>query len=63
MSSNKYTILVVEDDRNILSMIQTVLETTGYQVLTAQRCQQGILMFIPCTGSGYSGSGTAGYGW
>ena len=44
MSNNKFKILVVEDDRNILSMIQTVLETNGYQVLTAQRCQQGILM-------------------
>ena len=44
MSNNKYKILVVEDDRNILSMIQTVLDTNGYQALTAQRCQQGILM-------------------
>ena len=44
MSNNKYKILVVEDDRNIMSMIQTVLDTNGYQVLTAQRCQQGILM-------------------
>jgi len=44
MSNNKYKILVVEDDRNILSMIQTVLDSNGYQVLTAQRCQQGILM-------------------
>ena len=44
MSNNKYKILIVEDDRNISSMIQTVLETNGYQVLTAQRCQQGILM-------------------
>lgn len=44
MSNNKFKILVVEDDRNILSMIHTVLETNGYQVLTAQRCQQGILM-------------------
>ena len=44
MSNNRYKILVVEDDRNILSMIQTVLETNDYQVLTAQRCQQGILM-------------------
>ena len=44
MSNNKYKILVVEDDRNILSMMQTVLDTNGYQALTAQRCQQGILM-------------------
>ena len=44
MSNNKYKILVVEDDRNILSMIQTVLDSNGYQVLTAQRCQQGFLM-------------------
>ena len=44
MSNNRYKILVVEDDRNILSMIQTVLDSNGYQVLAAQRCQQGILM-------------------
>ena len=44
MSNNKYKILVIEDDRNILSMIQRVLDTNGYQVLTAQRCQQGILV-------------------
>ena len=44
MSNNKFKILVVEDDRNILSMIQTVLESNGYQVLTAQRCRQGIPM-------------------
>ena len=44
MSNNKYKILVVEDDHNIASFVQTVLESNGYQVLTAQRCQQGILM-------------------
>jgi len=44
MSNNKYKILVVEDDTKISGMIQTILETNGYQVLTAQRCQQGILM-------------------
>ena len=44
MSNNKYKILVVEDDRNIASFIQTILETNGYQVLTAERCQQGILV-------------------
>ena len=44
MSNNKYKILVVEDDQSISAMVQTVLEASGYQVLTAQRCRQGILM-------------------
>ena len=44
MPNNKYKILVIEDDKNILSMVQTVLDMGGYQVLTARRCQQGILM-------------------
>ena len=44
MSNNKYKILVVEDDPAISGMIQTLLETNGYQVLLAQRCRQGILM-------------------
>lgn len=45
MSNNKYKILVVEDEANIRSFVQTVLETGGYQVLTASTCQQGIMMF------------------
>ena len=45
MSNNKYKILVVEDDRGIANFVQTVLETNGYQVLMADRCGQGILVF------------------
>ena len=45
MSNNKYKVLLVEDDKNIAGFIQTVLETNGYQVLTAERCQQGMLVF------------------
>ena len=45
MSNNKYKVLLVEDDRNIASFIQTVLESNGYQVLTAERCRQGLLVF------------------
>jgi len=45
MSNNKYKVLLVEDDKNIASFIQTVLETNGYQVLTAERCRQGLLVF------------------
>ena len=45
MSNNKYKVLVVEDDRSICGFLETVLATSGYQVLTAQTCNQGILMF------------------
>ena len=45
MSNNKYKILMVEDDRGIANFVQTVLEANGYQVLMADRCGQGILMF------------------
>lgn len=45
MSSNKYKILVVEDETNIRSFIRTILEANGYQVLTAGTCEQGMLIF------------------
>lgn len=45
MSNNKYKILIVEDDRGIANFVQTVLETNGYQALSADRCGQGILVF------------------
>ena len=45
MSNNKYKVLVIEDETNIRSFVQTVLETNGYQVLTAATCTQGTMMF------------------
>lgn len=45
MSNNKYKILIVEDEHNIQSFMVTVLETNGYQTLTADTCTQGLLMF------------------
>ena len=45
MSNNKYKVLIVEDDRNISSFIQTILEANGYQALTAERCQQGLMVY------------------
>ena len=45
MSNNKYKILVIEDENNIRSFVETVLTTGGYQVLTAATCRQGIMMF------------------
>lgn len=45
MSNNKYKVLVIEDEANIRSFVQTVMETNGYQVLTAATCDQGTMMF------------------
>ena len=49
MGNNKYKILIVEDDSSITGFVQTVLETGGYQVLTADRCVQGLLVFTSHT--------------
>ena len=45
MGDNKSKVLIIEDDRNIASFVQTILETNGYQVLTAERCRQGLLVY------------------
>ena len=45
MSNNKYKVLIIEDEANIRSFVQTILETNGYQVLTAATCDQGTMMF------------------
>ena len=45
MGNNKFKILVIEDDQNIASFVQTILETSGFQVLTAARCRQGMMVF------------------
>ena len=43
--SSKYKILVIEDESNIRSFIETVLGANDYQTLVATTCEQGILMF------------------
>jgi len=43
--SNKFKILVIEDDRSIRAFTKTVLEANDYQVITAETCESGIMMF------------------
>lgn len=43
--SNKYKILVVEDDINICNFVKTILSTNMYQVIVAHNCTNGNLMF------------------
>ena len=45
MSNNKYKILIVEDEANIRSFIKANLETSDYQVLCAETCALGMMMY------------------
>ena len=43
--NNRFKILVIEDEANIRSFAKTILEANDYQVITADTCQNGIMMF------------------
>ena len=43
--SNKFKILVIEDEVNICNFVKTILETNGYQVFVAHNGNSGKLMF------------------
>ena len=45
MTNNKYKILVIEDEENINNLLTALLETNGYQVISAKSCQNGKLLF------------------
>lgn len=46
MNNNKYKILVVEDEENINNLLTALLETNGYQVISARNCQSGQMLFV-----------------
>lgn len=43
--SNKYKILVIEDEENINNLLVTLLDKSGYQVLSASDCAGGKMLF------------------
>ena len=45
MSNNKFKVLIVEDEANICSFIETLLTTNDYQVLVAHTCTMGLTLF------------------
>ena len=49
MSNNKYKILVIEDEANIRSFMETVLESNNYQMICAGSCAMGKTMFLSHT--------------
>lgn len=45
MTNNKYKILVIEDEENISNLLKALLETNGYQVICADTCNSGQMLF------------------
>lgn len=43
--NNKYKILVIEDEDNILNFVSALLEASDYKVITATSCRAGQMMF------------------
>ena len=43
--NNKYKVLIVEDEKNILVLLTTLLEANGFKVLVATDCRSGNDMF------------------
>ena len=40
----KLSVLVIEDEANICNLLDTILTTNGYQVVTEGTCSKGIMM-------------------
>lgn len=45
MNNNRFKILVIEDESNIRSFAKAILEANDYQVITADTCENGIMLF------------------
>lgn len=46
MNSNKYKVLIVEDEGNIRHFVKTILVTNGYQVIEAKTSAEGKMAFM-----------------
>lgn len=46
MANNKYKILIIEDEENIRQLLTAMLESSGYQVIGANTCQVGKMLFF-----------------
>lgn len=44
--SNRFKVLIIEDEINICNFIKTILETNGYHVVSARNAENGKTMFL-----------------
>ena len=46
MNSNKYRVLIIEDEGNIRHFVKTILITNGYQIVEAKTAAEGRMAFM-----------------
>ena len=46
MNSNKYKLLIIEDEGNIRHFVKTILITNGYQIIEAKTAAEGRMAFM-----------------
>ena len=46
MNSNKYKLLIIEDEGNIRHFVKTILTTNGYQIIEAKTAAEGRMAFM-----------------
>ena len=44
--NNKFKVLIIEDEINICNFVKTILETNGYQVITANTALSGKTLYL-----------------
>ncbi len=44
MHNNRYKVLIVEDESNIVNLITALLEANDYQAVSAKTCESGLMM-------------------
>lgn len=43
--NNKYKILIIEDEENIINLVTALLEAGGYRVISATTCASGLMLY------------------
>ena len=46
MNKNKYKILLIEDEGNILNFVTALLEANDYQIITARNYEEAKIMYF-----------------
>lgn len=61
--NDSYSILIIEDEKNILDFMSRTLKANGYKTTTVTSGKAGLSINIHKSGSDPFGPWTSGHGW